>query len=309
MKRAAFLIIALLTVILSADVPAHAQLPAGYVEIQPLNHGPVLFRMRPGTDCYIRSDGIYDEEKLKPLLANPKCAEHLRGLDIDHKTQTLIRYSARGDCHMHLRTKIFRSDKDKTYLLVINNIYGGCRAGGSREEWMVIDKIPEGYGLNIREVRVDRIHGVNADGQDFYFPKQPSGIKPELIESCEIDVKGCLSLDRQSQWILMKDEFLQSALEGRSRECKELFATLAIDFDKYTLAGYNVNTGDCTRPPSLSQKVYKDFDEKRYRMEISYDKPAARCEELTWHALWVIVPKLPGDHGFDFELKPNDAKK
>jgi hypothetical protein len=309
MKKAAFLIIALLTAILSVDVPAHAQLPAGYVEIQPVNHGPVLFRMRPGTDCYIRGDGIYDEEKLKPLLANPKCAEFLRALNIDHKTQTLIRYSARGDCHMRLRTKIFRSDTDKKYLLIINNVYGGCRAGGSREEWMVIDKIPEGYGLNISEVRVDRIHGVNADGEDFYFPKQPSGIKPELIESREIDVKGCLPLDRQSQWIIMKDEFLQSALEVRSRECKELFAVLAIDFDKYTLAGYNVNTGDCMRPPSLSQKVYKDFDEKRYRMEISYDKPAARCEELTWHALWVIVPKLPGDHGFQFELKPNDAKK
>lgn len=309
MKKAAFLIIALLTTILSADVAAHAQLPAGYVEIQPVNHGPMLFRMRPSPDCYIRSDGIYDEEKLKPLQANPKCAEHLRSLNVDHKTQTLIRYSARGDCHMQIRTKIFRSDTDKKYLLVINNVYGGCRAGGSREGWMVIDKIPEGYGLNIREVRVDRIHGVNADGKDFYFPIQPSGIKPELIESREIDVKGCLPLDRQSQWILMKEEFLQSALEVRSRECKALFAVLAIDFDKYTLAGYNVNTGDCSRPPSLSQKVYKDFDEKRYRMEISYDKPAAGCEELTWHALWVIVPKLPADHGFKFELKPNDAKQ
>lgn len=309
MKKAAFVTIALLTVILSADVPAHAQLPAGYVEIQPVNHVPMLSRMRPGTDCYIRDDGIYDEEKLKPLLAKPQCAEQLRALNVDHKTQTLIGYSARGDCHMRLYTKIFRSDTDKKYLLVINNVYGGCRAGGSREGWMVIDKIPEGYGLNIREVRVDRIHGVNADGEDFYFPKQPSGIKPELIESREIDVKGCLPLDRQSQWILIKDEFLQSALEGRSRECKALFAGLAIDFDKYTLAGYNVNTGDCTRPPSLSQKVYKDFDEKHYRMEISYAKPAASCEELTWHALWVIVPKLPGDHGFEFELKPNDAKQ
>ena len=309
MKKAAFLMIALLTAMLSADVPADAQLLAGYVEIQPVNHAPMLFRMRPGTDCYVRGDGIYDDEKLKPLLANPKCVERLRALNFDHKTQTLIHYSAGGDCHMRLRTKIFRSDTDKKYLLVINNVYGGCRAGGSREGWMVIDKIPEGYSLIISEVPVDRIHRVNADGEDFYFPKQPSGIKPELIESREIDVKGCLPLDRQSQWILMKDEFLQRALEGRSRECKALFAVLAIDFDKYTLAGYNVNTGDCTRPPSLSQKVYKDFDEKRYRMEISYDKPATRCEELTWHALWVIMPKLPGDHGFQFELKPNDANK
>lgn len=308
MKKAAFLFIALLAAILSANVPAHAQLPAGYVEIQPISPAPLLFRLRSSADCYIRDDGIYDEERLKPLLANQKCAERLRALNLDHKTQTFIRYSARGDCHMHLRTKIFRSDTDKKYLLIINNIYGGCRAGGSREGWIVIDKIPDGYELNIREVRVDRIHGVNADGQDFYFPLQPSGIKPELIESREIEVKGCLPLDRQSQWILIKDEFLQRALEGRSSECKELFADLAIDFEKYTLAGYNVNTGDCTRPPSLSQKVYKDFDEKRYRMEISYDQPAVRCEELTWHALWVIVPKPPGDHGFQFELKPNDAK-
>lgn len=309
MKKTAFVIIAVLTAILSTDVPAHAQLPAGYVEIQPLNHLPVFFGTRFSTDCYIRDDGIYDEEKLKPLLARPKCAEVIRALKVDHKTQTLIGYSARGDCHMRLHTKIFRSDADKKYLMVINNIYGGCRAGGSRNGWMMIDKIPEGYGLSIREVRVDRIHGVNADGQDFYFPKQPSGIKPELLDSREIDVKGCLPLDRQSQWILNKNEFLQSVLEDKSSECKELFAALAIDFDKYTLAGYNANTGDCTRPPSLSQKLYKDFDEKRYRMEISFDKPATGCAEMTWHALWVLVPKLPGDHGFDFEMKPNDPKQ
>lgn len=308
MKKTAFVIIALLTAILSADVPAHGQLPAGYVEIQPVSHLPSFFGMRSGSDCYLRDDGIYDEEKLKPLLARPKCAEMIRALRVDHKTQTLIGYSAHGDCKMRLHTKIFRSDTDKKYLLVINNIYGGCRAGGSRDGWMVIDKIPEGYGLNIREVQVDRIHGVNADGQDFYFPKQPSGIKPELLESREIDVKGCLPLDRQSQWIFIKAEFLQRALEDKSSECKALFAALAIDFDKYTLAGYNVNTGDCTRPPSLSQKLYKDFDEKRYRLEIGYDKPVVRCEELTWHSLWVIVPKLPGDHGFQFELKPNDAR-
>lgn len=309
MKNAALVIIGLFVTILSAGVPAHAQLPPGYVEIQPLNSLPAFFGTRSGTDCYLRDDGVYDEEKLKPLLVRSSCAESIRALKVDHKTQTLIGYSARGDCHMRLRAKIFRSDTDKKYLLVINNIYGGCRAGGSRDAWMVIDKIPEGYELNIREVLVDRIHGVNADGQDFYFPKQPSGIKPELLESREIDVKGCLPLDRQSQWILMKDESLQRALEGKSSECKALFAALAIDFAKYTLAGYNVSTGDCSRPLSLSQKVYKDFDEKRYRMEISYDKPVAGCEQLTWHALWAVVPKLPGDHGFVFELKPNAAKK
>jgi hypothetical protein len=305
MRKAIFLLAAALAVVFSGDIPAPAQLPAGYAEIRPVSIPPGIGRNGEYRECYLREDGVYTEAKLKPLLENPKCAEEIRALHVDFARHTLVAYRARSDCHMRIRIKIFRGDTDKKYLVIINNIYGGCRAGGSREGWIVLDKMPADYTLEMKEVRVDRIHGVNPDEEKFYFPKQPSGIKPELLESREIDVKGCLALDRQSQWIFIKDEFLQTALEGKSAECKTLFKGLAIDFDKYTLAGYNVNTGHCSRPASLAQKVYKDFDEKRYRMEISFDKPLGSCHALVWHPLWVLAPKLPADHGFEFELKPN----
>ena len=122
---------------------------------------------------------------------------------------------------MRAHTKVFRSEAEKKYLVIVNNIYGGCRAGGSRSGWIVLDKIPADYTLEMKEVRVDRIHGINDAGADFYFPKRKSNIKPVLIESREIEVLDCLPLDRQSQWILIKDEFLQTALDGKSRECKQ----------------------------------------------------------------------------------------
>jgi hypothetical protein len=250
--------------------------------------------------------GIFDEARLKPLLEKKECAEELKTLNIDFAKHTLIGWSAHSDCHMHVRTRVFRDDAEKKYLVIINNIYGGCRAGGSRSGWIVLDKIPVDHTLEMKEVRVDRIHGINAEGYDFYFPKPKSNIKPVRLESREIDVLGGLPLERQSQWILIKDEFLQTALDGKSPECKQLFKNLAIDFDKYTLAGYNVNTGHCSRPPNLEQKVFDDADEKRYVMEIGYTRPSGYCQVPTYHPIWVLVPKLPAYYGFQFKVNPKE---
>jgi hypothetical protein len=295
----------LFTLLIGGILGAAAQLPDGYTEVK-LAYGSdnYLFGIGGRNDCWIRQDGIYDEAQLKPLLADKECAESVKAMNIDFAKQTLVGWSAGGDCHMSVRLKVFRSEAEKKYLVIINNIYGGCRAGGSRSGWIVLDKIPSDYTLGVKEVRVDRIHGINDDGKDFYFPKQPSNIKPVLIESREIDVKNCLPMDRQSQWILIKDEFLQTALEGKGRECKQHFKDLAIDFNKYTLAGYNVNSGDCHRPLDLAQRVFDDAGEKRYVMEISYSRPSyGSCHVPRWHSVWALVPKLPGDYSFEFAIK------
>ena len=309
MKRPAFLILYALAFTLAATLAAKAQPtksapihpPASYTQVTPLRGLPGIFNYG---ECYMRENGIVDEAGLKPLLGRKACAEELRSLDIDFAKHTLIAWSARSDCHMRVRTRVFRSEIEKKYLVIINNIYGGCRAAGFRSGWIILDKIPAGYSLEMKEVRVDRIHGINADGADFYFPKPPSKIKPVLIESREVDVQGCLPLQQQSQWILVKDEFLQTALEDKSRECKRLFKTLAIDFDKYTLAGYNVNTGHCSRPAGLQHKVFDDAGERRYVMEIGYTHPrSGYCHVLTYHPIWVLVPKLPAYYGFQLALK------
>lgn len=302
MKSPVSLILFSLALMLAAFVTVKAQPPVGYTEVTPARSGFGMFRYGR---CLMGEGGIFDEARLKPLLERKECAEEMKNLEVDFAKHTLIGYRAGGDCHMRLMTKVFRSDTEKKYLLVINNIYGGCRAGGSRSGWIVLDKIPDDYKFEMKEVRVDRIHGINAGDGDFFFPKPSSNIRPILIESREIDVLGCLPLDGQSQWILIKDEFLQTALENKSRTCKEMFKNLAIDFDKYTLAGYNVASGHCSRPPDLAQQVFDDAGEKRYLMEISFTSRAGSCHVLQYHPIWVLVPKLPEGYGFQFELKPN----
>jgi hypothetical protein len=308
MKKLLFRSGAGVAVMFIAFMAAMAQLPAGYTEVRPLKGARAdLLGLGSHSGCWIRQDGIYDEAALTPLLADKECAESIKALNVDFAKQTLVGWSARSDCHMQVRIKTFRSDSEKKYLVIVNNIYGGCRAGGSRSGWLVLDKIPAGYTLDVKEVRVDRIHGINADGKDFYFPEPPPVSTPVLIVSREIDVKNCLPLDRQSQWILIKEEFLQTALEGKGRECKQHFKDLAIDFDKYTLAGYNVNTGHCNRPTGFEQKAFRDDGLKRFVLEISYPDNRGACHVPRWHSVWVLVPKLPADYSFEFEVKAKEA--
>lgn len=284
-----------------------AQPPAGYTEITPAKTSASSPLGDVASDCWIRESGVYDEARLKPLLADKKCAESIKALGIDFAKQTLVGYSVASDCHMRVWTKVFRSDTEKKFLVIINNIYGGCRAGGWREGWIVLDKMPADYTLDMKVVMVDPVHRPGTAEDEFQFPKQPSGIKPEMLESREIDVKGCLPLDRQSQWVLIKDEYLQKALEGKSKECVEHFKNLAINFDKYTLAGYNVDTGACRRPPGLTQKLFKDTDENRFVLEISYPENIGACHIIIYQPIWVLTPKLP--EGYSFEFKENPIKR
>jgi len=310
MKRPAFLILYAIAFILAAILAAKAQPPAGYIEVVPVNRNAGLLGFDSSArECFLRESGLYDEAKLKPLLQRKECADSLKDLKVDFAKHSLIGWDAHSDCHMGVRTKVFRSDTEKKYLVIVNNIYGGCRAGGSRSGWIVIDKIPEGYTFDMKEVRVDRIHGINADGADFYFPKPPSNIKPVLMESRVAEIQGCLPLVRQSQWILIKEEFLQTALEDKSRECKQLFKNLAIDFEKYTLAGYNVQSGHCQGPTDLEHKVFDDAGEKRYVMEITFTEARAYCHVPSYYSLWVLVPKLPEGYGFEFKVMPNQPVK
>ena len=297
------ILLILFVVCAGAATTVQAQLP-GYTEVTPVLDRPDPWGFRHSAQgCYFIESGSYDEAKLMPLLARKECAESIKALNVDFARHTLIAFSARGDCHMQVATKVFRSDTEKKYLLIINSIYGGCRAAGSREGWIVIDKMPSGYTLEVKEVLVDNARGPEVSGFQFPVEKRPSGIKPEILESRELDVMGCLPLEHQSQWVLIKNEFLQTALEGKGSQCAEYFKNLAIDFNSYTLVGYNVNTGHCQRP-SLELTVVKDFDEKSYTLKISYTPPRyGSCQVATYHPVWVVVPKLPKGYSFNFEVK------
>lgn len=280
----------------------YAQLPAGYFEIQGKRPAISPFDERGYGGCFLVDGGIVDEAMLKPLMERKECADEIKALAVDLKKETLIAYRVGGDCHMSIRHKLFRNDDEKKLLLVVNNLYGGCRAGGSRKGWIVLDKLPADYTLDIKIVRVDKIHGINAENPgEFKFPKQPSNIKPVLMESREVDMKGCLPMTGQSRWILSKGEHLKEALDTslKDKECREHFASLAIDFDKYVLAGYNLRTGHCSAPP-VQAKIYNDAGENRYIIDFEYDEPRGSCHALIYHPVWLLVPRVLETYSFEF---------
>ena len=79
--------------------------------------------------------------------------------------ESLVYYRVSSDCHMRIAVKVFRSVADRKYKVIINNIYGGCRAGGMCAGWLVFEKMPPGYNVDMNVVRVDRLHeSSTADG-------------------------------------------------------------------------------------------------------------------------------------------------
>ena len=292
-------------VLLAASLAAHAQLPAGYVEVTPIRGIPTGGPRSGIAPCSIRENGVFDQEALQKLFVRRECEDSIKALNLDLSRQTLVGYSVGGDCHMQVKVRTFRSDQDKKYLTVINNIDGGCRAGGWRSGWLVFDKMPAGYTLEVKTVRVDRTYAPEQDSA-FLFPKLPTGIPPEVLESREVDLRGCLPMTGQSQWVFIKQEFLVAGIDRYPEQkaaCTAVFAELNIDFGKYDLAGYNVNTGDCSRPAGIESRVVKDYDELVYRLEVSYAKPSKYCDVVTYHPVWVLVPKPAAGYAFRIEAK------
>jgi len=141
--------------------------PDGYVEVTDLRKTLDLY-----LGCFISEDHIYNETEFLNVKGRDKrCAEAAANFEINFEKQTLIGYSVGGDCHLHVRTKLFRSDTEKKYKLIVNKYYGGCRAGGWRSGWIAADKFPDGYAFESVEVGTDeRVRRKNGPDK-FFFPK------------------------------------------------------------------------------------------------------------------------------------------
>ena len=178
-----------------------------------------------------------------------ECETAVANLNVNYETSRLLYWSAASDCHMRVAVKLFRSDVEKRVRLVLNNIYGGCRAGGWRAGWVVIDKPPAGYTVSIDEVKIDRIHGINDGGTGFVFPLPPSIVTIENVELRSVDLADCLPLTGQSRWILSSQEHLDAAFENKPNdsECRERLKNLKIDLSQQTLAGASFATAIATR--------------------------------------------------------------
>jgi len=118
-----------------------------------------------------------------------------------------------------------------------------------------------------------------------------------------IDLKGCIQTYREKSFVI-KDEatFHKEIRNDMSRDgC--LKNLKKIDFNKHTLVGIELNTGDCDVPLLEPIQVVRTEAEKQYIVKISYLEPAAPCRALSQYDLWLLVPKLPENYTVKFEVK------
>lgn len=107
--------------------------------------------------CGWRSDDsgpVIDEEAFRKLMKldsrtssrskGDRCA-FLKRLKVDFSKHSLLNYRVNGDCFIRATAKVTRNDAHKKYSLWITRIYGGCRAAGSFEGWLVVDKLLSDY--------------------------------------------------------------------------------------------------------------------------------------------------------------------
>lgn len=289
-------------VLLFASICTFAQ-PAGYVEVP---HRGIIATQPFG--CFLEP-GFYDAAKLKAAAKKPNCSD-LAKLGIDSQKESLVYYRVGSDCHMRVAVKVFRVDAEKKFKVFINNIYGGCRAGGTRAGWLVFEKMPPGYNVDMSVVMVDRVHEASSAPDGFVFPKPPSTVKRETLATpTEIDLKGCLPLTGQSRWVIQHDGHLQTAI-GHGEDvarCRDVFDQLDLDFTKFTLAGFSFASGHCERPPGLQFELVKetssDSYENRFVLTATFDEPKGNyCKTWTTYPVWLLVPKLPADFGFSFDV-------
>jgi|SRR5450432_455009 len=89
---------------------------------------------------------IVDQESFKKLR-EAECFSFLKKLDVDFSKHSLIAYRIRGDCMVHGSIKITRNDTLKKYTFVVTKYYGGCRAAGSSQGIVVIEKLRPDYAI------------------------------------------------------------------------------------------------------------------------------------------------------------------
>jgi|GraSoiStandDraft_24_1057298.scaffolds.fasta_scaffold557188_1 hypothetical protein len=124
----------------------------------------------------------------------------------------------------------------------------------------------------------------------------------QSLKTREIDLKECIQF-RYDDELLFKtrEDFLKAIRSDASRHsCLKNLAK--IDFDKYTLAGVRLSTGDCGAPILLPVRAVKNAAEKQYVVKITYLPPGEPCRALFLYDLWLLVPKLPENYTVKFEV-------
>ncbi|MFK7784634.1 MAG: hypothetical protein AB8B56_05955 [Crocinitomicaceae bacterium] len=73
----------------------------------------------------------------------------------DFSKKLLLAGSYGGDCHMKLETHLSFDPITNTMILNVYNIWGGCRAGGSRSFAILVEKPKESFDIVFQEIQVE----------------------------------------------------------------------------------------------------------------------------------------------------------
>ncbi|HEX2204031.1 MAG TPA: hypothetical protein VHG91_12060, partial [Longimicrobium sp.] len=68
--------------------------------------------------------------------------------------RTLVGLSLMGDCHAMVRFDAFRSESRRELRVRVQERYGGCRAGGYADAWLLLPPLPEGWSVRFTETGV-----------------------------------------------------------------------------------------------------------------------------------------------------------
>ena len=148
-----FCVLLIPALLLNPALQASSQTPASGADEVAI---PIIDEVHSKGWCSMRPEPgpVVDEETFKKVLAI-ECFSFLKKLKVDFNKQSLIHFDVRGDCFVRGAIKITRNDTRKKYTLSVTKFSGGCRAAGSFQGWVVIEKLRPDHAIESVEREKD----------------------------------------------------------------------------------------------------------------------------------------------------------
>ena len=219
-------------------------------------------------ECTEIKNGIISKEDLTKLRAVKDCSALTKPLAVDFENYTFIGYRIKGDCFVSGSAKVFRSDAAKKYTVRIRTSSGGCRAAGSYQRLVTIEKIPADYKVEFSQTNVEKLYNEWNEKDVTRFITSPLP-----LEIRSIDMKGCIQTIFNKQFVI-RDEatYLKTIRSDASRDyCLKNLEK--IDFSTHTLLGIDINSGYCRYSGRTRYRAFKFTEKKEYLLDISYIDP------------------------------------
>ncbi|REJ75327.1 MAG: hypothetical protein DWQ47_07530 [Acidobacteria bacterium] len=162
--------------------------------------------------CSPSKNALVTKVQLEVLFSSERC-ENESSPEVEFDKQSLLSYRVGGDCMMKVAIDIQAVRSERKYLVFIENTWGGCRAGGVRRGWIVTEKIPDGYSVEFRELKIDdpentldalrpRLRKTEPDRR--YFTRE--------IQAKQIELHNCVSAAEGDPVVIRDRESLDDAI-------------------------------------------------------------------------------------------------